>query len=676
MVRKYKKIANLWPLCCKIRKIKKNKRYSCFQTEFGKMNIYQQILEKYWGFSEFLPLQDDIIKSVAAGNDTLGLMPTGGGKSVTFQVPALARDGICLVITPLIALMKDQVEKLNQRGIRAIAVHSGLSRDEIDVALDNAIYGNYKFLYLSPERLGTEIFKIRIEKMNVNLIAVDEAHCISQWGYDFRPSYLKIVDLRDYLPGVPILALTATATPDVVDDIQEKLRFSQKNVLRTTFERKNLIYTVRETEDKPRYILRLASQITGSGIIYVRSRKKTKDLALYLQNNNISCDYYHAGLTHPVRSRKQQDWMNGKIRIIIATNAFGMGIDKPDVRFVIHIDPPDSLEEYFQEAGRAGRDNKPAHAILLFHNSDKINAEKRVAVNFPEPEVIRQIYRALGNFYQIPLGGGKDQVFDFSIADFASRYKQSILTIFSSLKILQLEGYLELTEEIFNPSRIKFLTSRDDLYRFQIANADFDTFIKLLLRSYTGVFSEFVTIYEDSLAMKAKVKTEVIIEYLKKLNSMGIIRYLPQKKTPVIIFTEERLDINNLRISRENYKDRKDRYIKRMNEVVRYATGNTHCRSISLLDYFGEKNAKPCGHCDVCMRNEELDLSKYEYDLAVSEIRDILSGQQMTMTRLVELMSLPENKAIAVIRWLLDNNRLSLGHDQSLKLHGAWGMEL
>ncbi len=631
------------------------------------MNIYQQILEKYWGFSEFLPLQDEIIKSIAAGNDTLGLMPTGGGKSVTFQVPAMAKEGICLVITPLIALMKDQVEKLCQLGIRAISVHSGMSREEIDVALDNAIYGNYKFLYLSPERLGTEIFRVRIEKMNVNLIAVDEAHCISQWGYDFRPSYLRIVELRKYLPGIPVLALTATAIPEVCDDIQEKLNFRPKNLLRTTFERKNLIYTVREAEDKQKYILRLVCKMPGSGIIYVRSRKKTKDLAEYLQKNSVSCDYYHAGLTHPVRSRKQEEWMNGKIRIIIATNAFGMGIDKPDVRFVIHIDPPDSLEEYFQEAGRAGRDNKPAHAILLYNAGDKLSSEKRITVNFPEPDVIRLIYRALGNFFQIPVGGAKDQVFDFNIAKFASRYKLSILTIFSSLKLLQLEGYLEVTEEIFNPSKIKFLAARDELYRFQVENADFDSFIKLLLRTYTGVFTEFVTIYEDSLALKAHVKTEVIIEYLKRLNTLGIIRYLPQKKTPVIIFTEERLDVKNLRISRENYKDRKDRYTKRINEVIRYTTEKNHCRSSMLLEYFGEKDARRCGQCDVCMRNEELDLSIYEYDYAVEEIREILADKKLTVGILVDSLSLPEAKAIKVIRWMLDNNRLVLEGDQTLR---------
>jgi ATP-dependent DNA helicase RecQ len=634
---------------------------------FSQMNIYQQILEKYWGFSEFLPLQYEIIKSIGEGRDTLGLMPTGGGKSITFQVPAIAKEGICLVITPLIALMKDQVEKLCQRDIRAIAVHSGLSRDEIDVALDNAIYGNYKFLYLSPERLGTEIFRVRIEKMNVNLIAVDEAHCISQWGYDFRPSYLRIVELRKYLPGVPVLALTATATPEVCNDIQEKLNFKLKNLFRMTFERKNLVYTVREAEDKQKYTLKLVSDMPGSGIIYTRNRKKTKELSDYLQKNLVDNDYYHAGLTYPVRNRKQEEWMKGKTRIIIATNAFGMGIDKPDVRFVIHIDPPDSLEEYFQEAGRAGRDNNQADAILLHNAGDRISFQKRISVNFPDPDVIRQIYRALGNFFQVPVGGGKDQVFDFNIAEFASRYKLSILTIFSSLKLLQLEGYLEVTEEIFNPSRIKFMTTRDDLYRFQVENADYDAFIKLIMRTYTGVFTEFVTIFEDSLAMKAHVKTEIIIEYLKKLSTLGIIRYLPQKKTPVIIFTEERLDIKNLRISKEKYKDRKDRYIKRVNEVIRYSTDDNHCRSQMLLEYFGEKDARRCGQCDFCLRSDTHDLSIKEFDNAVEEIKEVLVNKILSVESLTDSLSLPETKSLKVIRWLLDNDRLVLGKDQSLK---------
>jgi len=574
------------------------------------------------------------------------------------------------VITPLISLMKDQVEKLNQRGIKAIAIHSGMSRDEIDVTLDNAIYGNFKFLYISPERIGTEIFRVRLEKMKIILIAVDEAHCISQWGYDFRPSYLRIVELREYLPDIPLLAITATATPEVVEDIQYQLKFREKNVFRITFERKNLIYSTRETENKQKYILRLAGQLKGSGIIYARSRRKTRELSLYLKQGGISCDYYHAGLSHPVRNRKHNEWMTGRIRIMIATNAFGMGIDKADVRFVIHMDLPDSLEEYFQEAGRAGRDHKIAHAILLFNEDDKYMAEKRIATNFPEPEMIRQIYRALGNYYQIPVGGAKNQVFDFNIADFASRYSKSILIIYSSLKILQMEGYVELTEEIFNPPKIKFLIARDELYRFQLANEEYDAFIKLLLRTYTGVFTEFVTIYEDTLAQKAGVKTEVIVDYLKKLNGMGVIRYLPQKKTPVIIFTEERLDVKDLRLSKEHYRDRKNRYTERINEVVRYASEQSKCRSIFLLEYFGERNVNRCGHCDVCQRMEELDMSKYEYNQIEDEIRNNLSDKEMSMEELANSVTVGENKAIRVIRWLLDNNRLILGKDHTLKWKG------
>ncbi|MBL7112510.1 MAG: RecQ family ATP-dependent DNA helicase [Bacteroidales bacterium] len=622
------------------------------------MNLYQQILVKYWGYSEFRPMQDEIIKSVVAGHDALGLLPTGGGKSITYQVPALAKEGLCLVITPLIALMMDQVANLNQRGIRALAIHSGLSRYEIDVTLENAIYGDYKFLYVSPERLTTEIFRVRLEKMNIILVAVDEAHCISQWGYDFRPSYLNIASLRKELPDVPFLALTATATPDVVDDIQDKLLFKTKNVFKASYERKNLNYTIRESEDKNRYLLKLVQKLPGTGIIYVRSRKKAHELALFLNKNKISCDYYHAGLTHPVRTRKQYEWMTGRTRVVVATNAFGMGIDKPDVRFVIHFDLPSSLEEYFQEAGRAGRDNKPANAILLYNEADKSGTARRIIVNFPELDIIKNIYRALGNYFQIPVGGGKSQVFDFNIAEFASRYSFSIVTIYNSLKILQMEGYLELTEEIYNPSKVKFLSGRDDLYRFQVANADFDAFIKLLLRTYSGIFTEFVTVYEDSLAGKAGVKSAVIADYLKRLDNMGIIRYLPQKKTPVLIYTEERLDIKDLRISKEVYRDRKDRFVRRVNQVLDYAAGHTKCRSVYLLEYFGEKNANRCGQCDVCLRRNELDLSKYEFDLILEEIKDLLKYDKLPIGKLVDSIPLSEKKTIRVIRWLLDNNKI------------------
>lgn len=630
------------------------------------MNIYQQILIRYWGHPDFRPVQEDIIKSVAAGHDTLGLLPTGGGKSLTFQVPTLAGEGMCLVITPLIALMKDQVEKLVQKGIKAMALHSGLSREEIDIGLNNAIYGNYKFLYVSPERLATEIFRIRLPRMNLSLVAIDEAHCISQWGYDFRPSYLKIAALREQVPDVPFLALTATATPRVIDDIQEKLQFREKNVLRSSFHRENLVYTVKHVEDKEHYLLELLHQLKGSGIIYARSRRKTRDLANYLRQEKISCDYYHAGLPQEARNRKQSEWMTGHTRVIIATNAFGMGIDKADVRFVIHADIPDSIESYFQEAGRAGRDGKMAHAVLLYSPSDKKSIEQRVRMSFPEIDQIKQIYRAIGNYYQIPVGAGKHQVFDFNVADFAARYKLSIMTVYSSLKFLQLEGYLELTEEIFNPSKLNFLVNRDELYKFQIANVDFDAFIKLVLRTYTGLFTEYVTIYEESLANQAGVKPELIVQYLRRLSAMGVIRYIPQKKTPVIIFTEERLDVKSVRISREHYADRKKEYISRLDTLMDYASGNERCRNLYLLAYFGEKGRERCGYCDVCMQENAPDVNKYEFDTAVEQAQKMLRERTMMLDDLVRELPLPREKSIIVIRWLLDHNRVLRGLDEQL----------
>ena len=630
------------------------------------MNIYQQILIRYWGYPDFRPVQEDIIKSVAAGHDTLGLLPTGGGKSLTFQVPTLAGEGMCLVITPLIALMKDQVEKLVQKGIKAMAIHSGLSREEIDIGLNNAIFGNYKFLYVSPERLSTDIFRIRLPQMNLSLVTVDEAHCISQWGYDFRPSYLKIAELREVVPGIPFLALTATATGRVITDIQEKLQFREKNVLRASFVRENLVYTVKQVEDKDHYLVDLLHHLNGSGIVYARSRKKTRDLANLLRQEKISCDYYHAGLPQESRNRKQSEWMTGHIRVIIATNAFGMGIDKPDVRFVVHVDVPDSIESYFQEAGRAGRDGKTAHAILLYSPSDKKSLEQRVRMNYPEIDEIKQIYRAVGNYYQIPVGTARNKVFDFNVADFAARYKLSIMTIYSSLKFLQMEGYLELTEEIYNPSKLKFLVSRDELYKFQIANVDFDAFIKLVLRTYTGLFSDYITIYEESLANQAKVKPELIIQYLKRLASMGIIRYLPQKKTPVIIFTEERLDVKSLHISKEHYLDRKKEYVERLDTLMEYASGTSRCRSLFLLAYFGEKGQEKCGQCDVCLRDQQLDVNKYEFDGAVEQARTLLRAGPLPLDDLVKELALPREKSLIVIRWLLDHNRILRGLDERL----------
>ncbi len=632
-------------------------------------DLYHQILEKYWGYTKFRPLQEEIIFSVANGHDTLALMPTGGGKSLTYQVPALAKEGLCLVITPLIALMKDQVNRLRSMEIKAIAIYSGMMREEIDVALDNCIYGDYKFLYVSPERLNTDIFRMRVEKMNINLIAVDEAHCISQWGYDFRPSYLRIAELREMVPEVPVLAVTATATPDVVEDIQKQLKFRAKNVLKTTFERKNLAYIVKETDDKNGYLVRLARNIRGSGIAYVRTRKHARDLALMLKDQGIAADFYHAGLSHELRDRKQASWTEGAFRIMVATNAFGMGIDKADVRFVVHMDIPDSLEAYFQEAGRAGRDAAKAWAILLYNEGDKHKLEQRARVNYPEIEEIKRVYEALGNYYQIPVGGAKNQAFDFVLSDFVSRYRFNVMIAYNSLKFLEREGYIELTEDIHNPSRVHFTVSRDQLYKFQISNASFDAFIKLLLRSYSGLFSEFVPVFEESLARKTGIPEETIKTYLQRLNNQHIIRYIPRKETPMLIFTEERLDPKALYISPDNYRKRKEIYLKKQETVWRYAVNKSVCRSRFLLNYFGESPDHDCGICDICRNIHQTTPDKTTFDRIRERIREILQNHPggLDIGELSARADPSDNdQAMTVIRWLLDNGYLAYVPDSSL----------
>ncbi len=633
------------------------------------MDKYHKILLQYWGYQSFRPLQEDIIHSIVDGKDTLALMPTGGGKSLTFQVPALANEGLCIVITPLIALMKDQVENLKKLNINAIAIYSGMSKNEIDIALDNCIFGNIKFLYISPERISTEIFRFRVKKMKINIIAIDESHCISQWGYDFRPSYLKIAELRELVPNVPFLALTATATPDVVDDIQEKLQFKEKNVLQKSFERKNLVYLVRKVEDKNKYLLDTLNKVKGSGIIYVRSRKKTKETAIFLEKNNISADYYHAGLKHEVRSRKQNGWKSGNIRIMVSTNAFGMGIDKSNVRFVIHLDLPDNIEAYFQEAGRAGRDEKKAFAVLLYNNSDKVKAEKRISANFPDISTIKEVYQSLGNYTKTPYGGGKHMSFDFNIGEFAARYKYNILTIFSSIKFLQKEGLIEYTDELFNSSKIHFIIERNDLYKFQIANSKFDTFIKLLLRSYTGLFSDYVNIDELSLARKSKLDIKSTYNYLNKLKSYGIINYIQKKNNPIIVFTEERLDDKTLTISKVNYDIIKDRFVKRINAIINYASSDNKCRSQMLLSYFGEKNANRCGVCDVCNRRNELDLNKYEFDIIVKDLKELLIKKDLNIDDIIEKLIYRKEKVLKVIQWLGDNSKIIKDQNDKYKWH-------
>jgi ATP-dependent DNA helicase RecQ len=627
---------------------------------------YRKILTRYWGFTSFKPLQEDIIRSVAEGRDTLALMPTGGGKSITFQVPALAKEGTCLVITPLIALMKEQVNRLNSLEIKSLAIHSAMSREEIDITLENCIYGDYKFLYISPERISTQLFQGKIGRLNLSLVAIDEAHCISQWGYDFRPSYLKIASLRDRIaPEVPFLALTATATPLVIEDITDKLAFREKNVLRTSFARKNISYLVRHVEEKGTYLIKTLNKVNGSGIVYVRSRKRCKEVAEMLAGNRIDADFYHAGLTDELRDKKQASWSAGKTRVIVATNAFGMGIDKADVRFVIHWDIPDSIENYFQESGRAGRDNKPAYAVLLYSPADKTRLNDSLRQKFPPVEKIKDTYEALCNYLMVPLGAGKDNVFDFNMAEFVTRFRLPVIETFNSLAFLQREGYLEFTEEINNPSRVHFIVGRDDLYKFQVANESFDGFIKLLLRSYTGMFTEFVAINEESLARKSAITRDTVYQYLVKLSSMNIIRYIPGKKTSLVIFTEERLVRKALMISPDNYLHVKEKYSARLEKMIDYAESKNRCRSVILLDYFGEESDR-CGTCDVCRERNELDLSKYEFDLILESIKGILEEQKPDPEELVKMIDYTEEKVIKVLRWLLDHNKILQDKDHKL----------
>jgi ATP-dependent DNA helicase RecQ len=588
------------------------------------MSDYHDILSQYWGYSTFRPLQEDIVESAGSGTDTLALMPTGGGKSITFQVPALAKEGICLVITPLIALMKDQVENLKSRKIKAMSIHSGMTRDEISIALDNCIYGGYKFLYLSPERLLTPLFRARVQQMNVNLIAVDESHCISQWWYDFRPSYLQIASLRELLPDVPVLALTATATPRVTKDIMERLEFRVEKVLKKSFERKNLVYVVRKTEDKQKELLNIAEKISGTGVVYVRNRRKTRELADLLAGHGHSASNYHAGLKFDTRMQRQEDWKKGKTRIMVSTNAFGMGIDKPDVRFVVHMDLPDSPEAYFQEAGRAGRDEKKAYAILLFSGADEKQVERRIEVNFPPFSVIREIYNALFNYLQVPVGAGKGASYDFILGEFLSRYKFNALTVTSALAILSREGYFEITEEINNPSRIHFTVGRDDLYKFQVKNPKFDGFIKLILRSYTGLFSQYVAFDEYTLSKRAGMSGEEVYQFLVKLSGLKVINYIPKKQNPVITLMEERLDERNIHISAERYKFRKERYLERIGELLAYARTGRKCRSQFLLAYFGELSARRCGQCDVCIGKKDTQPSPAELEDAATKVLALL----------------------------------------------------
>ena len=617
------------------------------------MTDYRKILKQYWGYDNFRGIQEDIIRSIGEGRDTLGLMPTGGGKSITFQVPALAQEGLCLVITPLIALMKDQVRNLRERGIKATAIYSGMTREEIVIALENCIFGNYKFLYVSPERLDTEIFQIKLRSMHVSLITVDESHCISQWGYDFRPAYLKIADIRQLLPGVPVIALTATATPEVVSDIQQRLQFRQENVFRMSFERKNLAYVVRHTEDKESELLHILQRVDGSGIVYTRNRKKTKEISLFLNRNHITATFYHAGLNDETKDSRQKAWLKGEFRVMVATNAFGMGIDKPDVRVVIHADVPDSPEAYFQEAGRAGRDGMKAYAVLLFCARDKITLKQRVSDTFPEKSYIRKIYEDINFYYQMAMGDGRGCTFAFNIDEFCRNFKHFPVQTDSALKILTRAGYLEYTDEQDNASRIMFTITKEELYRIREQSEDTEKLIRILLRSYTGLFTDYAYISEDNLSTRSGLSKQQIYETLLSLSRQHILHYIPAKKTPYIIYTRERQETERVYLSKEVYEDRKESYVQRINAMIEYTESENRCRSRMLLRYFGEKNEHNCGQCDVCLQQHQSGLKSGEFEAISQQLQALLKENPLSLQEIKDKMQVPENHLMKVVSYLV-----------------------
>lgn len=623
------------------------------------MTEYEKILQQYWGYQNFRPLQQEIIESICAGKDTLALMPTGGGKSITFQVAALSKPGICIVVTPLIALMKDQVDALKKRSIKAVAVYSGMSHIGIEQAYNNCILGDYKFLYISPERIKTKQFISVLSELKVNILAIDEAHCISQWGYDFRPSYLEIAEIRQYIPRAPILALTATATPDVVVDIQEKLLFKEKNVLSKSFERKNLTYKVCKKNDKIGELRRICSQIKGTGIVYVRSRKEAKEVAYQLQQDGFVADFYHAGLDAETRARKQDIWMRTPNEIMVATNAFGMGIDKPDVRFVVHISLPESLEAYFQEAGRAGRDEKDATAYMLYNDADiellKTNFEKK----YPSLDFIKKIYEQLYVSYGFGIGEGRNQEVEFDVIEFCKTHDFPIVETVNAIAILERQGFLVQMNDDEYVSRIQFRLNRGDLYKYQVEHSEIDEFVKFLLRNCSGVFTDLVKIHEPSLARIARCDVSVITQYLTELARRGVMTYIPVRKHPVIFFCDSRVGLSELTLDEKQIEKLKTRQRERLQSVIAYVTNTSKCRSIQLLEYFGEKVTVRCGTCDVCEVRNDVEVSSLTFDYIVEDLKKQIGEKPASVADILEQSTIKDDQQVMnVIKYLLDKGKL------------------
>lgn len=623
------------------------------------MSLIHQLLTQYWGHTRFRPLQEEIIRSVLDGKDTLALLPTGGGKSICFQVPALAQPGLCLVVSPLIALMRDQEEQLKRKGIRAVALVSGMSKAEIERSIENCFHGDFKFLYVSPERLASTRFKEALAQMKLNMIAIDEAHCISQWGYDFRPHYLRIAEVRNQFPGIPILALTASATPDVQKDICAKLAMRDPRVFARSFARPNLSYIVRHTDDKTNQLLKVLQNVPGTSIVYVRNRRRTQELAQELQRSGIRAGYYHAGLDHTARQERQMAWMEGKLRVIVATNAFGMGIDKPDVRSVIHMDLPDNPESYYQEAGRAGRDEKLCYGVILYNDSDVFELERKVQHSFPDRPLIRRVYAALANYLRVPIGFGQGQAFSFEVTAFSQRFNLEPLPALHALQVLELAGYISIQDAIYLPARIRIAVNSMSLYRFQVEQPAFDPLIKVLLRSYSGLFDDYVRFSEKDLAKRAETDIETLRKQLIYLRQIELIDYHPATDEPSLTFLENRLPETELMIPSAILEERKERALFRMQAMLRFLNDRHQCRSVLLLSYFGEKELKRCGICDVCRERNRLEMNDLEVEEVMQRIRTIVGRQPRSIREILdESISIPAEKLQAVLRWMLDTGEL------------------
>lgn len=624
------------------------------------------ILQEYWGFQAFRPLQEEIITSVLEGHDTLALLPTGGGKSICFQVPALLKEGIAIVVSPLIALMKDQVANLRQRNIKAEAIYAGMTFRDIDRVLDNCVYGDIKFLYLSPERLQSELVQERIKKMQVNLLAVDEAHCVSQWGYDFRPPYLEIALVREWLPEVPFIALTATATPEVVKDIQEKLAFPPKKsqVFQKSFIRANLSYSVLKEENKFGKLASILLKVKGSAVVYVRNRRKTKEIAHYLQKRKIQADFYHAGLSNESRTSKQEAWTQDKLRVIVSTNAFGMGIDKPNVRVVVHMDLPNSIEAYFQEAGRAGRDGEKAFAVLLYNENDKKSLEKAYELAFPEIKEIKRVYQALGSYFQLAIGGGQGQSFDFDLIEFAKNFAFHPVTAFNCLKALEQIGIIILTEAVYIPASLRIKVHKDQLYDFQLRHPRLDKILKVILRSYHGAFKDYIKLRETQLARALGVPKSDLQKALLLMRKEGIVDYIPQKENPQVIFIQERLAVEQLTIDQQLYHFRKNRHLERINKAVAYAE-TIVCRQQQLVRYFGEQTEAKCSICDVCLGRHKTEVNREEFEKYKAKIQRLLQREALSLAEILSSFTpRHENKVLQVVEYLLDESFLEKVDDK------------